>query len=39
MVKKIDIATRNPVVGTLYPPPFDEPVGHASARALATLLG
>ena len=25
MGKKIDIATLKPVVGTLYPPPFDEP--------------
>jgi uncharacterized cupin superfamily protein len=25
MGKKIDIAALKPVVGTLYPPPFDEP--------------
>jgi uncharacterized cupin superfamily protein len=25
MSKKIDIATLAPVIGTLYPPPFDEP--------------
>ena len=25
MAKKIDIAALKPVVGTLYPPPFDEP--------------
>jgi uncharacterized cupin superfamily protein len=25
MAKKIDFATLKPVVGTFYPPPFDEP--------------
>ena len=35
MGKRIDIAALNSVVGTLYPPPFGEPAGHANASASA----
>ncbi len=30
MSKRIDVATIAPVIGTLYPTPFDEPAGPAS---------
>jgi hypothetical protein len=33
MGKRIDIAALNSVVGTLYPPPFDEPCAHVNASA------
>lgn len=34
MKKRIDIAALSPVLGTLYPPPFDEP---CRARARTKL--
>jgi uncharacterized cupin superfamily protein len=39
MSKKIDIAALAPVVGTLYPPPFDEPCLSRERRKLGDAAG
>ena len=39
MGKKIDIAALTPVVGTLYPPPFDEPCRARDRRRLGDAAG
>lgn len=39
MGKKIDVAALMPVVGTLYPPPFDEPCRARERRRLGNAAG
>jgi hypothetical protein len=39
MAKRIDIATLKPVVGPLYPPPFDEPCGTRERTRLGDAAG
>ena len=39
MGKKIDVAALTPVVGTLYPPPFDEPCRARERRRLGNAAG
>src|SRR5712692_3228706 len=39
MKKRIDVATIAPLVGTLYPPPFDEPCRKRSRQRLGDAAG
>jgi len=39
MSKRIDVATLKPVVGTLYPPPFDEPCRARERTRLGDAAG
>jgi uncharacterized cupin superfamily protein len=39
MTKRIDIATLRPIVGTLYPPPFDAPCRARSRTKLGDAAG
>jgi uncharacterized cupin superfamily protein len=39
MTKRIDVASITPVIGTLYPPPFDEPCRPRERRKLGDPAG
>jgi len=39
MVKKINLATLSPVIGTMYPPPYDEPCVARSRTKLGDAAG
>jgi uncharacterized cupin superfamily protein len=39
MTKRIDVAAIAPIVGTLYPPPFDEPCRSRARRKLGDAAG
>lgn len=39
MTKRIDVATIAPIIGTLYPPPFDEPCRARARQKLGDVAG